>query len=69
MKKSVCAGMIIVTMSMAANETPESVLKSKSAKEVSRSKQVDAKVQEKAVVKQEVKIKSQNYLRGNIATH
>ena len=52
-----------------ANETPKEVSKQKVEKTVLQQKQVNSKVQEKTFVKQEVKNKSQNYPRGNIATH
>lgn len=69
MKKSIAAGMMIATIALLANETPKPVLKSKSEKEMVYPKQVNAKIQEKTALKQEVKMKSQYYPRGEIATH
>lgn len=69
MKKSIAAGMMIVSMSLMANEVPKEVAKQVIEKKGYPQKQANAKIQEKPVIKQEVKIKSQYYPRGEIATH
>lgn len=69
MKKIIVAGMVIVSITLLANEMAKEVSKQQIEKKVLDHKQANTKVQEKAVAKQEVKIKSQNYPRGNIATH
>lgn len=65
MRKTLGFGLVAVSIAVGAVEMP----KEKAYVKIAQQKQMNANVQEKAVVKQEVKIKSQNYPRGNIATH
>lgn len=69
MKKIAGAGILIATMVLSANEVPKKVLKQEIKTKVLQQNQGKAKVQDIAALKPEVKIKSQNYPRGNIATH
>jgi len=69
MKKIIILGVSAFVLIVSANETPKEVSKQKVEKTVLQQKQINSKVQEKTFVKQEAKSKSQNYPRGNIATH
>lgn len=69
MSKIIILAVSVFVWTVSANETPKEVSKQKAEKTVVPQKQVNAKVPEKVYVTREVKKKSHNYPRGNIATH